>query len=286
MGRRDRADVRIRTMTADEVGYAVDRAAAEGWNPGVDDARLFWFADPHGFFAATIEDELVGCISAVMYGSGFGFVGLYIVEPTMRGQRIGTALWTAAMDRVGGRVVGLDGVVAMQHAYHESGFTLAHRNIRYAGDIDRDRAVHPSVAPFTDADFGEVAIYDEPCFGAPRLDFLSDWLRQPHGFARVLRRHGAVSGFAVARQCREGYKIGPLFADDETAALALFDSMVHDVPVGMTVILDVPEPNDVARGIAEDAGMAPVFETARMYVNGEASLPLERVFGITSFELG
>jgi hypothetical protein len=30
----------------------------------------------------------------------------------------------------------------------------------------------------------------------------------------------------------------------------------------------------------------PVFETARMYRGGELTLPLGRVFGVTSFELG
>ena len=30
----------------------------------------------------------------------------------------------------------------------------------------------------------------------------------------------------------------------------------------------------------------PVFETARMYRGGQPQLPLDRVFGVTSFELG
>jgi hypothetical protein len=32
--------------------------------------------------------------------------------------------------------------------------------------------------------------------------------------------------------------------------------------------------------------MSPVFETARMYKGAAPKLPLERIFGITSFELG
>jgi hypothetical protein len=38
--------------------------------------------------------------------------------------------------------------------------------------------------------------------------------------------------------------------------------------------------------LARGAGMTPVFETARMYRGGDPGLPLDRVFGITSFELG
>ncbi len=39
-------DYRIRTMALDDLALAVDWAAAEGWNPGVDDARAFMAADP------------------------------------------------------------------------------------------------------------------------------------------------------------------------------------------------------------------------------------------------
>ena len=33
-------------------------------------------------------------------------------------------------------------------------------------------------------------------------------------------------------------------------------------------------------------GLTPVFETARMYRGPAPALPLERIFGITTFELG
>src|SRR5262245_49128429 len=39
----------IRTMSRAELGLALDWAAAEGWNPGLDDATPFHVADPAGF---------------------------------------------------------------------------------------------------------------------------------------------------------------------------------------------------------------------------------------------
>jgi hypothetical protein len=38
--------------------------------------------------------------------------------------------------------------------------------------------------------------------------------------------------------------------------------------------------------MAQEAGMAPVFETARMYAGPAPDLPLAQIYGITSFELG
>jgi hypothetical protein len=48
----------------------------------------------------------------------------------------------------------------------------------------------------------------------------------------------------------------------------------------------VPGINVEAIALAQDFGLAPVFETARMYTGAIAPLQLERVFGVTSFELG
>jgi hypothetical protein len=40
------------------------------------------------------------------------------------------------------------------------------------------------------------------------------------------------------------------------------------------------------RALANDLGLAPAFETARLYTGATPPLRLERVFGVTTFELG
>jgi len=44
--------------------------------------------------------------------------------------------------------------------------------------------------------------------------------------------------------------------------------------------------NRDAIALAEFLGLKPTFETARMYTGPAPSLRLDRVFGVTSFELG
>ena len=83
----------IRTMTPDEIGLALDWAAAEGWNPGLYDAAPFLAADPEGFLIGFLEDVPVAMISAVRYGKTFGFLGFYLVRPDRRGQGYGWAIW-------------------------------------------------------------------------------------------------------------------------------------------------------------------------------------------------
>ncbi len=97
--------------------------------------------------------------------------------------------------------------------------------------------------------------------------------------------NGAVRAYGTIRQCRTGSKIGPLFAEDESAADLLFRQLAGVAAPG-PVILDVPEPNGQAVNLALRYGLSPVFETARMYRGEVARLPLDRTYGITTFELG
>ncbi|MFG1401332.1 GNAT family N-acetyltransferase [Xanthobacter sediminis] len=283
-------EARVRPLTAGEVEIALEWAAREGWNPGLADAAAFHAQDEGGFLGLFLAGELAATLSAVRYAGGFGFMGFYICRPDLRGRGLGLALWWAGLARLDGLTVGLDGVVAQQANYAACGFVLAHRNIRYGGrarpvGADDPRIHDPRImAPGPDL-LARVAACDEAHFGFSRPAFLARWLHPPGGVARVLVEDGAVTGYGVARRCREGFKIGPLFAAAPGDARALLTALAP-VAGAEPLYLDVPEPNAEARGLAEAAGLAPVFETARMYRGPAPRLPLARIFGITSFELG
>jgi hypothetical protein len=82
-----------------------------------------------------------------------------------------------------------------------------------------------------------------------------------------------------------GRKIGPLVADDRATAEIVLSALLSGVGGGQ-IFLDVPGINRDAVALAQDIGLAPVFETARMYTGAIPPLRLERIFGVTSFELG
>jgi hypothetical protein len=66
----------------------------------------------------------------------------------------------------------------------------------------------------------------------------------------------------------------------------LFRALVSAVPAGDPVQIDVPAPHAEALALARRHGLQPVFETARMYAGPAPVLPMQRLYGITSFELG
>lgn len=279
----------IRAMARADVDLAIEWAAREGWNPGSADADAFHAADPGGFLISEdARGEPVACISAVRTGDAHGFIGFYIVAPERRGEGHGIAIWRAGMARLEGRLIGLDGVVAQQAAYQRSGFRLAWRNLRYGAAAPRPVDVPDGAAAVVDAaalSFDALAAYDGAHAAGPRASFLRPWLTLPGHVAVAAVRDGAIAGLGVVRPSPEGAKIGPLFADDAPTAHALFGALAERAAAG-PLFLDVPEPNAAAAALARAAGMAPVFETARMYTGAPPAIPLARVFGITSFELG
>ena len=75
-------------------------------------------------------------------------------------------------------------------------------------------------------------------------------------------------------------------ADGPAIAEALFTALCARVPAGDAVYLDVPLPNADAVALAQAQGLRSVFETARMYAGPPPAVELQRVYGITTFELG
>jgi GNAT superfamily N-acetyltransferase len=282
----EQSNLRIRAMRPDEIAMAADWAAAEGWNPGLADAACFATVDPQGFFIGEIEGEPAATISCVNYDARFSFLGFYIVRPDLRGRGYGMRIWNAAIAHAQARVIGLDGVVAQQENYKKSGFRLAYANVRYGGAVAAPPAPAPAgVVALTEIPFAAVVADDSTVFPAPRAAFLRAWIDTPGHVGRALVRDGKLAAWGVIRPSRTGCKIGPLVADDRVAAEAVLAALLKGAGDG-PVFLDVPGVNRDAVALAQDLGLAPVFETARMYTGAIPPLRLERVFGVTTFELG
>lgn len=280
----------IRKTTADEFATAIEWAAAEGWNPGLDDLSVFHQTGPDGFLMGYLDGEPVSSISVVRYGKQYGFLGFYIVAPKHRGKGAGIMTWNVGLAHLTGRTIGLDGVVAQQDNYRKSGFILAGRNIRYTGVADPgERAYDGDMRIIDMNELNAVLTYDRDFFPEPRAAFTAAWSLPANGESRtgiLAVINGAVAGYGVIRECRSGYKIGPLFADTEIIANRLFEALCRRVSRGSQISLDVPEANAAALALAERHQLQPAFETARMYKGVRPGLPLARTYGITTFELG
>lgn len=291
------SEVAIGRLDRAGLASAIEWAASEGWNPGVDDLEPFFAADPAGYFGGWVDGELAVTVSAVRYGPEYAFGGFYIASPRHRGQGVAYRVSRAARAYVADcAVVGLDGVLEQEATYASDGFVTAYGTTRYvrdAGDADRAARTGRSGAAVDLVDARTVPIatlatyeVDARTFPVRRDRFLAAWQAMPsaQSWARI-GSDGRLRGWGLRRRCREGHKVGPLFADDVETAAAIWRALVAgaDGPV----FLDVPDPNVEGRALVAREGMTPVFSTRRMYAGGPApDLALDRVFGVTTLELG
>ncbi len=275
-------------MEQEDAGFCVEQAKREGWNPGLHDMDVFYATDPAGWFKA--EDEagrMIGCISAVAYDAQFGFIGFFVVVPEHRGGRVGVELGLRALEYLGERVIGQDGVFDKVPNYETWGFELAYRNLRYEWmDGKRPEENGVGVKPYEASMLPAVLKFDVGLFSCRRDAFLERWLRLPEAVVRTVFDGSELVGWGLRRRCVSGHKIGPLFARDSATAQALLRDFLGGVESKEPVYLDVPEINEEAVALVESLGMKPCFGTARMYKNGMPELDVSRIFGVTSFELG
>lgn len=273
-------------MKREEVNITIDWAAKEGWNPGLHDADCYYHTDPNGFFIGLLDGKPISTLSVVKYSASFGFLGFYIVHPDYRRQGYGLKIWKSGIQYLYGSNIGLDGVVEQQENYKKFGFKLAYRNIRFEYAGGDDVFANADVIDLSTLPFNTVELYTCPFFPEKRAAFLKSWINQPDCHALGIIQNDRLAGYGVIRKAQNGYKIGPLYADSPELANAIFASLIQAVDFLQPVYLDIPEVNHEALKLAERYRMEKVFETARMYTGESPSLPLDRIYGVTSFEVG
>lgn len=273
----------MRAMQPDELPRILDWAAAEGWNPGLDDAAAFAASDPGGFFVACIDGVPVAAISVVNHSGSFAFLGLYLCLPAYRGRGIGLALWRHAMAHAGDRTVGLDGVPDQQENYRRSGFVRVGQTQRFEGAVAPE--AHPAVGPVGMGDLDALVALDEAVNGVARPAFARQWFTDAENRRTLVwRGSGGTEAVVTVRRCRRGVKCGPLIAPDADRATRMVRAAAG-VFGGDAVIVDVPQTARDGAALVAAFGLQSTFETARMY-RGPAPMVSADLCAVATMELG
>ncbi len=278
----------ITPMREAETKVLDDWAAAEGWNPGLGDLRIAWQTEPEAFVALREGGRLAGGGTIYSYDGQFGFMGLFIMRADLRRQGLGAVLWHWRRDTLLRRVrqgaaIGMDGVFDMVPFYEKGGFKPAYRDLRYQGIAAGQSSKR--VVTLSPSAFEAIGAYDRPFFPAPRAAFLKGWLSQSGTHIAGIREDGEIVAYGVARPCRVGFKIGPLFADRADLAADVLGDLLARI-CGNQVQIDVPEPNGAGLAIVESLGLSMTFGCVRLYHGPDPRLPVDRIFGVTSLEFG
>lgn len=278
-------------MQRDELRQLVQWAEAEGWNPGLHDANLFWELDPEGYLAMLDDGQLVGGGAIIRHSEDFGFMGLFIVKPSHRGKKLGEQLWFARRDHLltrlrPGGTIALDGVDPMVPFYAAGGFRASTRHRRFElpsgvllGPPNRD------VVALDEIPMATIVQYDAACFPCERERYLELWINQADAITLAIPNGSQLAGYGVMRPCVTGWKIGPLFADSEAIAKSLVQEFRKQEAAG-PIYLDAPNNNPAAIGLCGALGMDEVFGCERMYFGPAPKIDHLRIFGTTTLEVG
>ena len=273
----------VRPMTIDDLKLALSWAAAEGWNPGIDDANNFYIADPEGFLIGELNGEPISCISAVRYNQNFNFIGIYIVKEEWRKKGFGLKTWHEALKLINNKPAALDSVLQQVDNYRKFGFNPAHSHCRHQGTIKGQ--ISNDVIDLKTINFEQLCRYDSRYFPCDRSHFLQAWINQPHGTGYAIVNNGDLVGYGVIRKAQEGFKIAPLFAESQEIAEKLFLAL-STYAEGKNVYLDVPDINKQGLALVESYKMQSMFECVRMYTAEKPDIDWTKIFGVTTLELG
>lgn len=279
----------VRPLSREELDLALTWDA-EGPDPL--DAQALWDADPTALWGVELDGVLVAAGSAAAHQGQLGRIGFVVVQPAMRRHGIGQVTVQFLVDDLLGRLapgaaVVLDATPEVSDHVERLGFQPQGRVLRLRGPATAGRrGPHTGeIRALRMIPFERVVGYDTLHTGVLREALLTDWIARPGAVALGVFERGEVLGLAVARPVRDGHAIGPFYATEPDVAQDLLVALAGQLQ-GSTLTVDVPEANGVGVGLARAYGLAPVGSRTTMALGDPPVLPVDSIYGITSFELG
>ena len=285
----------------------IGRAAASGWRPGALDHISFFAADETGFFVGELNGEPISCTSVVKHAENFAFLGHYIVDEPYRGRGYGLLTWKVALASINKdyNTAG-DSTEEKVNMYKRIGFQptwfvqcidlVASEAVFALSDIPLSPA-SVTIQPASEVDFNNLLEYDIHVHVFPRQAFLEKWISAPNCHASVaVSNDGKIVGYTVVRSTLkrgDGWRIGPLFADNAEIARSLYREACGRVaaedPQGL-ITADVPYGdliNPDALKVVKEMSATLTFKCVRVYTKGiPLGMPLQKLFAITSLSIG
>ena len=264
-----------------------------GWNQVAADWRAF--LDLGTVYAVrTSADRVVATAATLPYSDRFAWIGMVLVAGAYRRQGLATRLMRRCIDDLeAARLVPvLDATPAGRAVYRALGFEDSwgfQRLERYEPQpVSAPPALPFGVAllPIDDAVWPAICAYDTAVFGADRGALLARLQgRLPADAELCAMRDGRVAGFILGRDGRLATELGPLVADDEATASALFAHAL--AAVTGPVFVDLVDGKRTLRGFLDSCGFRPQRPFTRMLLGRAAAFnDGARTFAVVGPEFG
>lgn len=215
----------LRVMTSSDIPAGMRLKEIAGWNQTAGDWKRFLAASPEGCFVAEAGDRVLGTVATIAYERRFAWIGMVLVDPSSRGQGMGTKLLAKAidyLDRCGIPGAKLDATPQGKILYEKLGFVSEYEIERW--QLQRLPAVPAS--PERSGLTGEVLETDREVFGADRSALLLSIAAECPELVLQTRKLGKLGGYCLGRRGALADQLGPWVAENESPAADLLNGFL------------------------------------------------------------
>jgi GNAT superfamily N-acetyltransferase len=277
-------------LTAADAEAVFPLSIEAGWNQTVADWR-FMLAHGQGLGVRETSGHWIGSAIALPLGHRLSWLCMVLVAGDRRRLGIGTRLLRRCIDavRAAGGVPGLDATELGRPVYLPLGFKDLYPISRWFLDGSvrvEEPPARVTVRALELRDLAALAAFDELRSGMARGSVLQYLSASAPDRALVAEADRALIGYALGRPGRIASQIGPIVADDETAALALIQRSL--AAAGGPAIVDAPDMHQALRRRLQAQGAVRQRGFVRMVLGDpDASLAdPSRIFALAGPELG
>jgi GNAT superfamily N-acetyltransferase len=239
---------RVRPMTMNDLDQAMGLSVVEGWNQTDKDWKLLLENPENVCIAAETGGRIIGTATALNHSGKVAWIGMVLVDKSMRGLGAGKMLMTEIIGRLDiMESVKLDATPAGHPLYRSMGFidecsihrmsTPALKSIAYRYAGDKPKKITPATLP-------EITARDASVFGADRGNLLNTLYKNLPEKAFAFEENKGTWGYIFGRTGTNFNYIGPACAGTPEAAKGLIAAALepfHSKPVAIDVHADKTE---------------------------------------------
>lgn len=283
--------IALRSMQQEDLPAADGLRRLIGWNQTLQDWRRMLAFEPEGCFVALKQNQVVGAVTTITYGSVLGWIGMMLVHPEHWRQGIASRLMLRAIDYLRTKGIGcikLDATPAGKPVYDRLGFVAEWNLTRWQLPVRPAVGAAPKGKLARDLqpqDWLAVEALDTAGFGIARPQLLRS-LAQDCAAALVWPIDGAPKGSGMLRVGAQACYLGPLACSSAAGAEAIALTLLAEAD-SKSVYWDIPDANQDAAAIAHKLGFEPLRPLTRMCLGPNSAVgDLRVLFGIADPALG
>lgn len=239
-------EIQIQAFGPDHIEGAVALSRQENWPHRPQDWQMALQLSS-GAVALDDQGRVTGTILVTPYGAECAMINMVIVDRNVRGKGLGRRLMEQAFDLAGDRPLRLVATTDGMPLYQKLGFVPSGTILQHQGKVAELAAAEGVEAAGAD-DLPEIKALDREAYGADR-EALIDALAERGKFA-VIRRNGAIEGYAAIRPFGRGEVVGPVIAGSVEDAKALISFFATSRP-GAFLRVDTDSRTGIADWLGE-----------------------------------